>query len=195
MRRRIHTQGDFDGACFLYAIANAYTALTNRRPRLEDWDSGIRQIPYAVDFLQGCVGTTQRHEKNHALLTETILTMLTELSARDSLIQAELQSDITDIVAISSLVTHNSVAILWYRGQTAFVDAGDHWVCAVAKNEEPFRLHVACSIRRSDDGHLNDRDYAEVHHSDLDRWSNDCITSKHGIEIMRGSVFKISIRE
>ena len=88
MTRQIHTQGDFDGACFLYAIANAYTALTKSRPKYKDWDSGIGKIPHPVDFLRGCSGgTTQNYAKESALLGKAVDAMLTEISTSEFLLQ------------------------------------------------------------------------------------------------------------
>jgi len=191
MRRRIHTQGDFDGACFLYAIANAYTALTGRRPELEAWDEGIRAIPHALDFLQGCVGTTQHHEKDADLLCNTVTAMLAAFSGKGASPSVEFCPHVSDLASVAQLVGQRSVVVFNYKGETRHVRAGDHWVCAVAVDGDPLTVHVACSIRRSDDGRFNDREYVETHHRDADRYSNDCIAEEHMTEIVAGTAFKI----
>jgi len=195
MRRQIYTQGDLDGACFLYAIANAYTALTHRTPELEAWDKGIRAIPHAIDFLQSGVGTTQDYAKDRALIKQTVRTMLAAICGNGSTLRVDACPQVSDLRSVAQLVGEHSVAFLWYQGGTRHVTVGDHWVCAVAVDDRPLKVYVACSMRRSDDGHLNDREYTEKHHADTNRYSNDSITEEHESEIIPGSVFKISTSE
>ncbi len=85
----------------------------------------------------------------------------------------------------------DSVAIFWYKGNTRLVANGDHWVCAVAADAAPLRVHIACSIRRSDDGRLNDRMYQETHHKGSNRYSNDWVDASMGCRIMEGFTLQV----
>ena len=64
-RRTIHTQGDLDGACFLYAIANALTAPTGNSPDLKAWGSCVRELPHAVNFIDGSARGFHQVEGGH----------------------------------------------------------------------------------------------------------------------------------
>ena len=47
-------QGDLDGACYLYSIANSYFALTAKKITPAKWKASIRALPFKLDdFLSG----------------------------------------------------------------------------------------------------------------------------------------------
>lgn len=48
---QIYHQGFFDGACFLYAQANAYKALTGKKVGREQWDRALALLPEPSRFL------------------------------------------------------------------------------------------------------------------------------------------------
>lgn len=64
--RTIYTQGDPDGAWFLYALANAYRALTGSEAKLERFGATVQALDHATDFFH--TGTTDHYEDNPALL-------------------------------------------------------------------------------------------------------------------------------
>ena len=191
MRRHIYNQGDFDGACFLYAMANAYAALTGQEPRQSDWDRGVGSLSHPLDFLQGDVGTTLHYEQDPALLGQAVHKMVESMSHPDAPLKAEAMPEATSLEAIANLIDERSVAVLWYRGQTRHVAQEDHWVCAVAASCDPLCVHLACSIRRPDDGRFGDGAYKEVYHAGLDRYSHDSVTEEETVAIMPGSVFRV----
>jgi hypothetical protein len=49
----VYFQGLLDDACFLYALANAYKALTFKRATREHWDRAISRLPDPAVFLGG----------------------------------------------------------------------------------------------------------------------------------------------
>ena len=191
-RRRIHAQGDLDGACFLYALGNAYTALTGQIPEPQRWDRAIGSIKHPVDFLKPCVGTTDHYEKDLRLLEDAAISFLDHLAGTQSAFRVQRDSEADNLEGLASLVDSKSVAVFWHRGATEFVDQGDHWVCAVAAEETPLVVHVACSIRHGDDGRFNDRRYVERFHESLNRYSNDSVREEHAIRIMQGFVLQIA---
>jgi len=54
-KRKILAQGDRDGACFLYAIANSIQALRDKPVSQDKWLKCVLQLPFKLDdFLAGC---------------------------------------------------------------------------------------------------------------------------------------------
>lgn len=54
MTRKIFAQGDLDGACFLYSIANSYVALTSKKLTCTQWKHSLRALPFKLDdYLTG----------------------------------------------------------------------------------------------------------------------------------------------
>jgi len=191
MRRKIHTQGDLDGACFLYSLANAYTALTGERPELGRWDEAISKLKWPIDFQKACVGTTDHYKKKPAQTAQDAKLVLSTITATNVALAVSACSDTKTLDGVASLIDSSSVAILWYQGNTKHVQNGNHWVCAVAAEKDPLVVHVACSIRRSDDGRFNDNQYIETEHTELKRYSNDSIAVGMDCRIMPGFVFRI----
>ncbi|MBL0616825.1 hypothetical protein [Aeromonas veronii] len=56
VKRKIKFQGDLDGACFLYSIANAVISL-NSNVTPENWSDAIELLPNSQLFLRQDVGT------------------------------------------------------------------------------------------------------------------------------------------
>jgi hypothetical protein len=56
-RRKLMSQGDFDSACFLYAIANASIALTGKRVTYAKWNDALNSISHHKAFRLAGTGT------------------------------------------------------------------------------------------------------------------------------------------
>jgi hypothetical protein len=189
--RQIFTQGDYDGACFLYALANAYTAVTGKAPSCDAWDTGIRSLRHRNDFLGGCIGTTEHFSSDPKTLKEAVAIMLASFNSDGPAVGWKDFPDVNTISEIASRIDLNGVVVFRYKGVTAHVADIDHWACGVAFTEKPFRLHLACSYRRTQDDRTHDKQYRERYHQQLGRYSNNWLDSRHGVKIFPGSVFRI----
>ncbi len=186
-RRTIHTQGDLDGACFLYAIANALTALTGNSPDLKAWGSCVRELPHVVNFIDGSVGTNGFYETAPGALVSAAERLLASASSTEFLVESDGEAQSLEVVA--KMIGERSVAVLRYLGSSRRAKDVDHWVCAVAGADPPLRLHVACSIRWSDVYRFTDEEYEEEEVS-FGRRSNDTLVEPQ-CKVVRGSVLRI----
>lgn len=191
-QRRIFSQGDFDGACLLYALANAYTALTGHAPGCAAWDKGIAALPSARAFLQGCVGTSRACYRSQELQEQVLTSMLGCFSESGSAVHAEWLPDCREVASAAERVARDAVVVFRYHGKTAQVITDDHWVCGVAvTGGPPLRLHLACSFRHSQDSRLNAQRYGERFFRGVGRYANDWVTPEHEIVIIPGSVYLV----
>jgi hypothetical protein len=55
---QVYFQGALDGACFLYAVANAYKALATKKVSTTRWHAAVAHAPDPAGFL-GATGATQ----------------------------------------------------------------------------------------------------------------------------------------
>jgi hypothetical protein len=178
-RMQIYFQGILDGACFLYAPANAYKALTGKRVPRDIWNQAITRVPDPAAFLGG-PGATELHHEDARRLLEAILE---ELSDPDESFVIDQLSPGAGIVDLCAEVSTASVVLFAFGGRTEFQHPVAHIVCAVATSEgPPATLHLACSTAFWG-RYLQTGEYAERHHSDLDRWSNDSISADHPVTI------------
>ena len=132
MTRRILAQGDRDGACFLYSVANAYQALTGNAISRKQWTRAIDSIRFkSEDFLSG--RGTERLDDSSGDFKELAEDFLSKLPlAKFDISSTKVASQ----KALSSLITNDQVLII-------AIEDGDHWVCLVDSNNSVF--HVACS--------------------------------------------------
>ena len=92
-----------------------------------------------------------------------------------------MKSDI--LTDLGREVTPDSVVLFAYGGPTEFQSPVAHIVCGVASSDgPPARLHLACSTAFWS-RYLKDGEYAEHHHADLGRWSNDSISVDRPVTI------------
>lgn len=187
--RTIYTQGDLDGACFLYALANAYRALTGSEAKLERFGASVQALDHATDFFY--TGTTDHYEANPALLLRSATHLIRALD-EDEALTVEARAEVGDREALAALVDEQAVAVFRYKGSARFAANTDHWTCVVASERAPARLHVACSIRYSDATREGGERYAEREHAALGRCSNDEIGKEHSAKIVAGSVLRIA---
>lgn len=160
-KKRIYTQGRFDGACFLYSMANCYTALTGKVLSQESWDKVVVNVPKLHDFLCGTKGT-----QNY----DTLLF----INALDNTLNCISRKHSFGInkISINELyqnINKDSVVIAAVKGDTERQEELDHWVCCVGA--EGGSILIACSW--ADYGCNNEYEKKDV---ETDRWYNDKIT-------------------
>jgi len=200
-KRRIFAQGDLDGACFLYSIANAYVALTGRAPDFAHLCAALAQVPHPGDFLNPSVGTTGHYDLDYSLLQSTMERMLALLGGEgpDSqrlYVQRFHVQRIEGPLSVRSaalLPDARSVVILRYQGSSHFADDMDHWVCAVAHDAALGCLYVACSVRHQRACIGAPCGYEERHHPEVDRWSNDQLCPERAHTLVEGEAFRVRL--
>lgn len=179
MKRRYLIQGDLDGACFLYSIANAVVALSGRKPTITQWSNSLQYIPFAADFLKGNTGTKNYDEKPE-LYEFAIKQALSELSPnRKYKITSFLNID--SIADIDKLINQNSVIILNINSE--------HWICIVSVLPSQNKLLAACS-----DVTNRIYDYSEEK-TEEERYFNREYIIDHENRIHKPSVIQISIHK
>ncbi|CCK74958.1 hypothetical protein OLEAN_C07820 [Oleispira antarctica RB-8] len=135
MKRKYLIQGDLDGACFLYSIANSVVALSGRKPTVNQWSKALQYIPFSADFIDGNVGTVN-YDDNISLYEFAIKQAISEYSPSSDY-EIKTYPEITSVIDVDNLVSDNSVVVLNI--------SGDHWVCVVSVDLENNRLLTACS--------------------------------------------------
>ncbi|BAU48713.1 hypothetical protein SVA_2163 [Sulfurifustis variabilis] len=186
-RRRIYSQGAFDGACFLYALANAYTALTGTTVTMTLWHRAIRGMPYLTDFLSGTVGT-DRYRGDPQVLRFAMERMLAALGG-PSRFRVE-HTDCTTPDEIAGLIDRRSVAFLCINrtgGSRPFLD---HWVCGVGRGEHPASVRLACSWKYQ----RNHEDYRERLDPEFGRYYNDRFRQEDAARVIPGTVYRVALQ-
>ena len=135
MKKKYLTQGDLDGACFLYSIANSVVALSGRKPTVKQWSKALKYIPFSTDFIDGDVGTVN-YDENVSLYKFAIEQSITEYSPSNDY-EVKIYPQVSSIKEVDGLISDSSVVILNI--------SGDHWVCVVSVDIENNRLLTACS--------------------------------------------------
>jgi len=188
-RMQIYFQGILDSACFLYASANAYKALTGKRVPRESWNQAITRVPDAAAFLGGPGATELHHEAAQAL----IAALLVELSDPGEVFAVDQLAATADIAELCAEVSTDTVVLFAYGGPTEFQHPAAHIVCGVATSVgPPATLHLACSTAFWG-RYLKTGGYDERHHPDLGRWSNDAISVDDGVTIAPNFRWRITL--
>lgn len=129
MNRKIKSQGDFDGACFLYSIANAVISL-NGTVTPENWSSAIHSLPKPQSFLRQDIGTLAFDDDGEKLeiIAQKFLNNLSGDKFKVKFHRANRKS-------IQPLIDDGSVVIIsdpehWFvvtevDGDTAFISCSD----------------------------------------------------------------------
>lgn len=170
-RIQIYFQGVLDDACFLYAQANAYKALTGKRVTPEHWSRAVSRLPDPAAFLGG-LGATQLHYEEAVRRIEDTLDAFSDPGETFRIDQLSPSGGIGDLCGA---VSSDSVVVFAYGGRTEFQNPRTHVVCGVAVSDgPPVALHLACSAAFWS-RYLRFGEYFERHHSHLGRWSNDSI--------------------
>lgn len=126
---QISSQGEYDGACFLYSITNAYKALTGKKPSQEKWDDAIQRVPYNSDFLVN-VGTAN-YDDDMALYEITTKRMLKCFAPKKYVFDIKSFPEEKKVPPLQKLITENSVVILIEK----LGENSEHWLTAVDFDE------------------------------------------------------------
>lgn len=132
VNRKILAQGDRDGACYLYAIANSVQSLSNKPVSQAQWGNCIGKLPYKLDDFLAGRGTEKLD--NNTIYFETICNEFFIKMNFD----AEVHSlfDIVSSADLQSRCELNSVIL-------ATIYGGAHWVSIVDVNGD--NIYMACS--------------------------------------------------
>jgi hypothetical protein len=128
-------QGDLDGACFLYSIANSVVALTSRKPTVNQWGKALQYIPFSHDFLSGKVGT-KNYDDRSELYGFAVAQALSEYSPKNEY-DVTTHPNMKSIEEVHKLISSNSVVILNI--------SGEHWICVVDVDKQISTLLSVCS--------------------------------------------------
>lgn len=187
-RIQVYFQGVLDDACFLYAQANAYKALTGKRVTPEHWNRAVSRLPEPAGFLGGS-GATQLSYDEAVRHIEGILEAFSDPGETFRL------SPSAGIADLCGAVSSDSVVVFAYGGQTEFQNPRSHVVCGVAVSDgPPVALHLACSAAFSS-RYLWFGNYVERHHPHLGRWSNDSIQVDADVVIAPNFRWRVSRAE
>jgi hypothetical protein len=116
----IYHQGNFDGACFLYSVINAYSAITGFEVEQSMWEEALKWIPFRADYLSDT--GTQRIDDDFNLYAFTIHRITRELKCGNK-IKAKGFVDVTSVVDVKKYINKSSVLI--------YNKKGHHWVVGV----------------------------------------------------------------
>jgi hypothetical protein len=115
-KRKIYSQGEFDGSCFLYSVANAIRAVTGKGISRADWQRAIEGMPFRTTEFLGGYGTGALDRFPDAL----------------SVFAKSFARSLRSTVAVETLPKLTSVDLETGLGEghvvIASIDAGDHWV-------------------------------------------------------------------
>ncbi|WP_188895701.1 hypothetical protein [Microlunatus endophyticus] len=186
---QIYVQGILDGACFLYALANAYKALTGKKVTREHWNRAVARLPEPAEFLGGSGATRLSYGEAVRHIDST----LDAFSDSGETFRVDQLDPAAGIVNLCRAVSSDSVVIFPYGGQTEFQHLSSHMVCGVAVSDgPPMRLHLACSFAFWS-RYLKSGDYFERHHPDLGRWSNDSVQPDSEVVIAPNFRWKVTL--
>ena len=131
--RKILAQGDRDGACFLYSIANAAFALTDKVVTQSKWVKGIRALPFEMsDYIAGR-GTEKLDLKPHYLegFCQDFLAVL-GVNAKVS-----WHEGLKSTAELKNILTPRQVFLM-------VIDDDAHWVAMVDADDKD-AVFIACS--------------------------------------------------
>jgi len=136
--RKILSQGELDGACFIYAIANAFLCLTGRRPTQHKWDKAIDVLPFKEDFLKGGTGT-ERCFDSETNMGDVVSNVLQQFSIGTKINKFEVSfyPKVNNKQDIFNLITYNALTI--------FCIDQEHWVVGSSFSKEEGILYITCS--------------------------------------------------
>lgn len=131
--REILAQGDRDGACFLYSIANAVGALACESVDQDEWLDGIRALPFDMrDYLAG--SGTEKLDSNQHYLEDFCQNFLIGLGVNAKITWHE---GIKSASELKNILSPFNVFIM-------AVDDDAHWV-AIVDTDDKNTVFIACS--------------------------------------------------
>ena len=171
MDRRIVSQGDLDGACFLYSVANAIGALSGRALVPSQWSAGIASIQKPRAFLRQDEGTAALDEDG---------TKLTQLVKNFAKAAAQGPFEVTlhfaDRRGIGKLIAQDSVVI---------VGSKEHWFVVTETSDK--NAFLACSDEYNQSG----KSYKESSSPRFDRPFNK-VVALSDLRVFQRMVFRIA---
>ena len=132
MNRKILAQGDLDGACYLYSIANSYAALTCKQLTGTQWKRSLRASPFKLDDYL-CGQGTEALDDTQDYLEGLCRNFLGRIP--NTQFEVTRREDVSPRLLRAAL-TEKQVAIV-------AINDGDHWVSIVDADKKQF--YVACS--------------------------------------------------
>ncbi len=175
---KIYSQGDLNGACFLFSIANAYKALSHKEITQRAWSKAMKEVFFLEDFMDSALGTA-RFNDNPDLFKIVIQQMLNSFSDKEFEVN---YMKCNTISAVKKLISANSVAIFCFKLEN---DKGkeiiNHWTCGVDVTEKPAGIQVACSSCKNEPQKSNN----------YNRWYNEIRVKENTTAISEVSVFQI----
>jgi hypothetical protein len=159
--RFIRSQGDLDGACLLYSLANATQTLTGRQVQVAEWSAMIQSLSSTSDFLDNTAGS--RASDCDKVAQEAL--------ARNALgILSPIQ---TLTVETKEKLRNGSLTLAKPEEGSVLVCANQqHWFCIVDSDDQ--FAYVACSWVWQ----LNPAEYTEQVSPRLHRVFNDAVPLK-----------------
>ena len=177
---KIYSQGDLNGACFLYSIANAYKALSNKDITKNAWSKAVKGVLFLEDFMDGTLGT-ERYNDNQ-MFEDVVINMLNAFSRKIAFEVKQVKCG--NLASIKKLISEKSVAIFCYTVEENEKEIINHWSCGVGFNDNTSEIQLACSSCE-----------AEPQKSEkLLRWYNETRSNKNTTKVIKESVFQISIK-
>ncbi len=182
--KNIYAQGELDGACFLYATANAYRALTGKVIGKSAWANAMRGVFFPEDFLDGgAKGGTERYRDDPLLFESVLKHMFSCFSAKTKISLNITPQTVKRVGDIKRLISATSVAIFCYKVEENGKIEINHWTCGVGFSESPLKIRVACSSS----------EYEEKIDDSFKRWFTEEISENISTSIFDGSVFQVSL--
>ena len=120
----------------------------------------MRELPHLAELMDPSVGTRGSYEREPKLLVCAAERLLS--TASDPGLSVHRAPPVQTLAEVAGLIEERTVVVLRYLGESRFTKGVDHWVCAVASDPVPMRLHVACSIRWSDVHRFTEEEYEEL---------------------------------
>jgi hypothetical protein len=116
---KIYSQGELDGACFLYSIANAIRAVTGRAISQKDWRRAVESLPFRTnEFLSGYgTGVLDQHPTTLIAFAKSFAKSLR------STVAVELLLKLT-VGKLAPAMEDGAILIV-------SINSGDHWVAIV----------------------------------------------------------------
>ena len=183
IERKIISQGELDGACLLYALANSFLSLTGKKPTQSKWDKAIDALPIKEDFLKGNVGTERyfkenKGENNIRLVSENFLMGLSKQTKYEFSVMYHNQ--ITRSDELTPLINKDSVVL--------FCIDQEHWVVGSSYSADSKILNIACSFQ-----YIENSSYFEKKDSTFERPYN-AFTKRANLNC-KGTVFSIALKK
>lgn len=182
MKRNILAQGDRDGACFLYSIANAVGALTKGAITQAQWKNWIQSSPFCMnDFIKGD-GTKKIDSKHHhlgGLCSDLFDTLMKSSKKMNGCFEVEWINGLNSIKKLGAVLSPSKVLIMG-------INNDEHWVTIVDVDGKD--VFISCSAEA-----LNGvSEYFEKKSPKLNRFYNKK-TTFHDLEAGEGYGLLISL--